>query len=322
MKAVYYFENGGPEVMQYGDLPDPEVGPKTVLVAVEWISIEGGDLLNRLVSPPSKTPFVPGYQASGKVLAVGSEVTRFKEGDKVIGFDWHGSHAELFAVPEHYAYPVPEGLDLQQAATIPVAFGTAHDSLFHFGQVQPGEFVLVQGAAGGVGLAAVQLASQAGAVVIGTASSRERLERIVPFGLHHGIDYRTEDIAARCKEITGGNGVDLILDLAGGQGKDALISAIRPHGRYAVIGAATGNLPSFGFFELIRKAMHVYGISFGREMNTERAHALLADIARRMASGNLQMPIDAEFDLSDAVAAHRHVAEGHPFGRVLMKVSR
>lgn len=322
MKAVCYTENGGPEVMHYGELPDPQVGPKTVLIAVEWISIEGGDLLNRLVTPPSEVPFVPGYQAAGTVIEVGEEVSRFRPGDRVIGFDWHGSHAELFAVPEYYAYPVPDGMDLRLASTLPIPFGTAHDSLFEFGGMQPGEFVLVQGAGGGVGLAAVQLASQAGGVVIGTASDRQRLDRIVPFGLHHGIDYRTEDIAERCKEITGGKGVDLVLDLAGGQGKDALVRALRPHGRYAVIGAAAGALPTFGFFELIRKAMHVYGISFGREMNTPRAHALLGDIIQRVAEGRLQMPIAAQFDLADAVEAHRHVAEAHPFGRVVMSVRR
>lgn len=320
MKAVHYSRNGGPEVMEYGDLPDPEVGPDTVLIAVEWISIEGGDLLNRLVSPPSQTPFIPGYQAAGTVKAVGEAVTRFRPGDRVLGFNWNGSHAEVFAVPERYAYPVPDGMDLRLAATIPVAFGTAHDSLFEYGEMKPGDFVLVQGAAGGVGLAAVQFASKAGATVIGTASSKERLEKIVPFGLHHGIDYRNEDIAARCKEITGGKGVDLVLDLAGGQGKDALLRAVKPHGRYAVIGAATGSLPSFSFFELIRKALHVVGISFGRDMHTPRVHSLLADITQQMANGELQMPVAAEYALSDAVEAHRFVAEGHPFGRVLMKV--
>jgi NADPH:quinone reductase-like Zn-dependent oxidoreductase len=322
MKAIYYTENGGPEIMQHGELPDPEVGAKTVLIAVEWISVEGGDLLNRLVTPPTKVPFVPGYQAAGTVIETGADVTRFKVGDRVIAFDWNGSHAELFAVPEHFVYPVPEGLDLRLASTLPIPFGTAHDALFEFGNLQPGEFVLVQGAAGGVGLAAVQFASQAGAVVIGTASGAERLNKIAPFGLHHGIDYRSEDIAARCKEITEGKGVDIVLDLAGGQGKDALIRALRPHGRYAVIGAATGTPPSFGFFELIRKAMHVYGISLGREMSTPRAHKMLADIIGRVCEGSLKMPIAAEFALSDAVAAHRHVAEGHPFGRVVMRVDR
>lgn len=322
MKAVHYSSNGGPEVMEYGDLPDPEVGPGTVLIAVEWISIEGGDLLNRLVTPPTNTPFVPGYQAAGTVAAIGEAVTRFKVGDKVIGFNWSGSHAELFAVPEYYAFAVPDGMDMRLAALIPVAFGTAHDSLFEYGTLQPGQFVLVQGAAGGVGLAAVQFAAMAGATVIGTASSAERLERIKPFGLHHGIDYREEDIAAACKEITGGQGVDLVLDLAGGQGKEALMRAVKAHGRYQVIGAATGILPSFDFFELIRKALAVTGISFGRDMHTPRVHALLDEVIAQVASGELKMPIAAEYAISDAVAAHRFVAEGHPFGRVLMQAGR
>jgi NADPH:quinone reductase-like Zn-dependent oxidoreductase len=322
MKAVHYSRNGGPEVMAFGDRPDPTVGDDTVLIAVEWISIEGGDLLNRLVSPPQHMPFVPGYQAAGTVAAVGSRVTRFRPGDRVVGFNWHGSHAELFAVPEHHAYPLPDNLDPRLAATIPVAFGTAHDSLHEYGAVKPGEAVLVQGAAGGVGLAAVQFAAKAGAVVIGTASGRDRLEKIVPFGLDHAIDYRTEDIAARCREITGGKGVDLVLDLAGGRGKDALLRAVRSHGRYAVIGAATGTLPSFGFFELIRGALHVIGISFGRDMHTARVHTLLADIFRQVVAGALRMPIAAEFALADAAEAHRFVAEGHPFGRVVLKVSR
>lgn len=319
MQAIWYNENGGPEVMQAGALPDPEVGPRTVLIRVETISIEGGDLLNRIHTPPARTPHVPGYQAAGTVVAVGADVTRFKEGDRVVGFNWSGSHAELFAVPETYAYPIPADMDLDLAAVIPIAFGTAYDALFTYGGLVPGETVLVQGAAGGVGLAAVQLAARAGAVVIGTASSPERLARVVPLGMAHGIDYRQEDIAARCKEITGGKGVDLVLDLAGGKGKDALVDALRGHGRYAVVGAAEGTLPTFGFFELIRKAMQVTGISFGRDMHTPRVHALLADLFARVHSGELVMPIERAFPLAEAVEAHRFVAEGHPFGRVVMR---
>jgi NADPH:quinone reductase len=319
MKAAYYERNGGPEVLQHGELPDPALPAGNVLVRVEWISIEGGDLLNRIHTPPRVVPFVPGYQASGIVEVVGEGVTRTKVGDQVVCFNWDGSHAELFSVPEHYAYAVPEGLDLKLAATVPIPFGTAHDSLFEYGGLQNGETVLVQGAAGGVGLAAVQLAARAGATVIGTASSDERLERIKPFGMHHGINYKTENIAERCREITGKRGVDLVLDLAGGQGKDLLVEAIRPHGRYSVIGAAEGTLPSFGFFELIRKAMQVTGISFGRDMHTPRAHALLATLLAEVADGTLRMPIEREFALSDVREAHEFVATGHPFGRVLMK---
>lgn len=319
MKAAYYFENGGPEVLQYGEVLDPEVGPKSVLIRVEWISIEGGDLLNRIHTPPRTQPFVPGYQAAGIVEAVGQDVTRFRPGDKVVGFDWGGSHAELFAVPEHYAYPVPAGADLRNASIVPVAFGTAHDALFEYGGLKPGEHVLIQGAAGGVGLAAVQLAAKAGGIVIGTASGAERCARVAAFGAQHMIDYKSENITERCQEITGGKGINLVLDLAGGQGKDLLVAALRGHGRYAVIGAAEGTLPKFEFFELIRKAMHVIGISFGRDMHTPRVHALLAELIGRVASGDLHMPIDREFALADARDAHRHVGEGHPFGRVLMR---
>lgn len=319
MQAVWYTENGGPEVLRYGEQPDPEVGPKTVLIGVEAISIEGGDLLNRIHTPPSRVPFVPGYQAAGSVVAVGGDVTRFRTGDRVVGFNWNGSHAELFAVAEHHAYPVPDGMDLDLAAVVPIAFGTAWDALFTYGFLRKGETVLVQGAAGGVGLAAVQLASQAEAIVIGTASGPDRLARVEPFGMTHGIDYRQENIAARCKDITAGKGVDLVLDLAGGQGKDALVEALRGHGRYAVVGAAEGTLPSFGFFEVIRKAMQVTGISFGRDMHTPRVHALIADLLASVHAGDLTMPVAREFALSQAVEAHRFVAEGHPFGRVLMR---
>ncbi|WP_159981865.1 MULTISPECIES: zinc-binding alcohol dehydrogenase family protein [unclassified Novosphingobium] len=319
MKAVWYNENGGPEVLHHGDLPDPEVGPKTVLIRVEVISLEGGDLLNRIHTPPARVPHVPGYQAAGTVVAAGAEVTRFRTGDRVVGFNWNGSHAELFAVPESYAYPVPEGMDLDIAAVVPIAFGTAYDALFTYGGLTAGETVLVQGAAGGVGLAAVQLAAQAGATVIGTASGPQRLSRITPLGLTHGIDYKREDIAARCKEITSRRGVDLVLDLAGGKGKDALVEALRGHGRYAVIGAAEGTLPSFRFFEMIRKAMQVTGISFGRDMHTPRVHDLMADLFARVHAGTLVMPIEREFALSEAAEAHRFVAEGHPFGRVVMR---
>jgi NADPH2:quinone reductase len=319
MKAAYYIENGGPEVLQYGDLQDPEVRPNSVLIRVEWIPIEGGDLLNRIHTPPTTRPFVPGYVAAGVVQAVGQEVVRFRPGDRVVGFNWSGSHAELFCVPEYHAFPVPLGADLRVASTVPIAFGTAHDALFEYGGLKPREYVLIQGATGGVGIAAVQLAAEIGAIVIGTGSDAEQLARIANFGSGHTINYKNEHIAERCHEITGGKGVDLVLDLAGGQGKDMLVSALKPHGRYSVIGAAEGTLPTFGFFELIRKAMHVFGISLGRDMRTARLHSLISHLTGRVAGGELQMPIAHEFALPDVRDAHGHVADCHPFGRVLMR---
>lgn len=318
MKAIHYSENGGPEVMSYGDMPSPEVGDTDVLIQSEAISIEGGDLLNRLISPPAQVPFIPGYQAAGKVLAVGKEVTLFNVGQRVVAFNWNGSHAELFAAPEHYTYAIPDPLDTMLAASAPIAFGTAHDALIAYGKLEPGETVLVQGAAGGVGIAAVQIAKEAGAIVIGTSSSRERLDMLCEYGLDHGINYREEKIAERCLELTDGKGVDLVIDLAGGKGKDLLVKALRPHGRYGAVGASTGEIPSFSFFELIGEMLNVYGVSLGQEMHTQRVRDMVDLILAKLVDGTYRMPIDRVFPLSEAVSAHRYVATGHPFGRVMM----
>jgi NADPH:quinone reductase-like Zn-dependent oxidoreductase len=319
MKAAYYRENGGPEKLIYGEVDDPQIGADTVLIRVEAISIEGGDLLNRQRNPPPTVPHVGGYQAAGVVEAVGGSVTRIQVGQRVAAFHWAGSHAELFAVPEHFVYPVPDGLDIGEASTIPVTFGTASDALFEFGNLQPGETVLVQGAAGGVGVAAAQLAAQAGAIVIGTASGSERVARLAEFGVTHGVDHTREDVTARCLEITGGKGVDLALDMAGGRTSEALLASLRYRGRYAIVGAASGETTSVGIFQLLRNAVTAYGVLFGREMHAPRAHALIGGLFLRAANGGLRMPIAKEFPLAEAAAAHAFVAEGHPFGRVLMR---
>jgi len=318
MKAVFYSENGGPEVMAYGDRPDPIVGEHDVLLRVEAIAIEGGDLLNRLIAPLETVPFIPGYQAGGTIEAIGARVTRFVPGQRVVAFNWNGSHAELMAAPEDFCFPIPDDLDMMIAAAAPIAFGTAHDAVVEYGQLQAGETVLIQGAAGGVGIAAVQIAREHGGIVIGTASGAERLERLKPLGVDHAIDYRSDDIAERCGAITGGKGVDLAVDLAGGAGKDLLVRALRPHGRYGAVGASTGEIPTFSFFDLIGERLNVYGVSLGREMHEQRVRDLVAMVFAKLADGSYQMPIDRVFPLSDAVEAHHHVATGHPFGRVMM----
>lgn len=318
MRAAYYSRNGAPDVLQYGIVPDPVVGEDDVLVRVEYISLEGGDLRSRRVIPPSSPMHIGGYQVSGIVESVGKAVTRISLGDRVAAFNWAGSHAELFVTPECYVYPVPIAMDLSLAATIPVAFGTASDALFEFGNLRAGETVLVQGAAGGVGIAAIQLAHKAGARVLGTAANGERLAALSRYGLNDGIDYRQEDIGARCLELTDGKGVDLVVDLAGGHSVGALIESVRYRGRIAVVGAASGDLSSFSFPDLIRKSLHVYGVSFGREMHTPRAHQLIRSLSERVAAGDLEMPIARQFLLSTAIEAHSYAEQGHPFGRVLM----
>src|SRR5881397_2697979 len=168
MKAAVIYENGGPDVLRYEDVPDPDCPNGCVLVDVEAISIEGGDLLARAGSPPPSVPHVVGYLAAGTVAEVGEGVEDRAAGDRVVTLNAAGSHASRRAVPAMSAWPIPDGLDPVRAACVPVAFGTAQECLFTAGNLQAGQTVLIHAGGGGVGMAAIQLAKQAGATVIST----------------------------------------------------------------------------------------------------------------------------------------------------------
>jgi NADPH:quinone reductase-like Zn-dependent oxidoreductase len=236
----------------------------------------------------------------------------------VAAFNWSGSHAELFSVPETHIYPVPDFLDIHTASTIPITFGTADDALFDYGRLQAGETVLIQGGAGGVGLAAIQLAKEAGATVIATASNAARLQHLAAFGVDHGVDYTTLDVAEEALRLTHGRGVDLIVDLAGGAASARLLRAAAWRGRLAVVGASSGELPTFGFMDIIGKGLTLLGVLFGREMNLPRAHEMIARHMHAVGNGRFRMPIDKKFPLADAAMAHAYCESAHPFGRVLM----
>src|ERR1700689_5088307 len=217
MKAAVYYENGDPDVLKYEDVPDAKCFPGGVLIRVEAISIEGGDTLNRWHGALTARPHIVGYQAAGEIVAVGEGVTHLKVGQKAVTTNASGSHAALRAVPARVAWPLPPGMDVKVGAVIPVPFGTAHDCLFEFGRLKKGETVLIQAGAsgGGVGVAAIQLAKRAGARVLATASSDERLERLKPLGLDQGINYARDNVVEQVMKITGGAGVDVVIDPVG-----------------------------------------------------------------------------------------------------------
>lgn len=317
MKAVVYSENGGPDVLRCIDIADPQVGTNTVLIRVSHVSIQGGDILNRRQVPPPSANHVVGYQAAGTVEAVGSAVTSVKVGDRVVGFAFAGSHAELFAVDESHAYLVPDGLDLANAAVVPIEFGTASDALFEFGHLRAGQTVLVRGAAGGVGLAAVVLAARAGAKVIAVAAAQPRVDTTIRLGAHYGIDYRSEDVVARTLDITQGRGVDLVLDMAGGE---PLLGACADRGRYGAIGAASGMPGHFAMADLSSSALSVFSFIFGRYMSTPRVHDLIAALMHQAARKEVALPIIRIFPLSETAAAHAFVQEERPVGRVLLSI--
>jgi NADPH:quinone reductase len=317
MKAAVYYENGPPEVFRYEDVPDPVCEPSGIVIRVEAVSIEGGDTLNRAGGALATKPHVVGYQAAGEIVEVGREVRGVGRGDKVVTVHPFGSHAELRAVPARNAWRIPSGADVRAAAAVPIPFGTADECLFEFGRLRAGETVLVQAGASGVGIAAIQLAKRAGATVIATASSADKLERLRELGMDHGIDYRREDLVAEAKRITGGRGVNLVVDPVGTTLAQSL-AALAYRGRVSLVGRAGRGATTVDAAVLMAGNQSITGVFLGAEIVTDRVHDMIQRHVEDVAKGTLRVAIDSTFPLREAAAAHRHIESRAAFGRVLL----
>jgi NADPH2:quinone reductase len=318
MKAAVYYQNGGPEVLKYEDVPDPVCHPKGIVIRVEAVSIEGGDTLNRWHGPLVTKPHVVGYQAAGEIIEVGSEVTNLRVGQKVATSYNFGSHAALRGVPARNAWPVPKGFDVKLASVIPVTFGTADDCLFEYGRLKAGETVLVQAGASGVGVAAIQLAKRAGATVLATASSNERLERLKPLGLDYGINYRTDDVVKSVMKITNQKGVNLVVDPVGGATLQGSLLSLAYRGRVSMVGAAGREPMTVDVSPLMAGNRSLTGVFLGAEIGTERGHNMIQRLIEEAARGELKVVIDRTFPLSEAGAAHAYIESRQAVGRVLL----
>ena len=320
MKAAVYYETGGPEVFRYEDVPDPVAAGGEVLVRVEAVSIEGGDTLNRLGGPMTSAPHIVGYQCAGTVVAAGPGVTNLHEGDRVVTVGVDGSHAELRAVGEAFCWAVPEGVPIREAACVPVPFGTADDCLFEFGRLREGETVLIHAGASGVGIAAIQLAARAGARVLATASSPERLDRLTPFGLDIGIDYSAVDFVEAVRRATDGRGADVIVDSVGGSNLQKSLLCLAYRGRCVTFGDAGREDPSRLDIGTMRgNNQTLVGYFLGAELFLgHRAHAMIAGHLDDIADGRLQVVVDRTFALEEAGEAHAYIESRQAFGRVLL----
>ncbi|MBK5222972.1 MAG: zinc-binding alcohol dehydrogenase family protein [Acidimicrobiia bacterium] len=318
MRAAVYYETGSPDVLRLEEVPDPTLHPKGVIVEVEAISIEGGDTLNRLGGAMPATPHIVGYQCAGTIREVGAEVTDRSVGQQVVASMAHGSHAELVGVAASSTWLVPDGLDLTAAACVPIAFGTADDCLFEFGRLVAGETVLVQAGAGGVGIAAIQLAKRAGATVLATASSAEKLERLADLGLDHGINYAEEDFADAARQLTDGRGVDLVVDSVG----STLVGSMRSlayRGRISYVGNAGRDNRPVDVAMLMGGNQSINGVFLGAELAAgDRAHANIDRLLGEIAADELRVVIDRTFPLADAAAAHAYMEDRKAFGRVVL----
>jgi NADPH2:quinone reductase len=307
-------------VFRYEDVPDPSCPPNGVLIEVQAISVEGGDTLHRSGGEMAKRPHIVGYQCAGVVREVGAQAGDRAVGQRVVAVMLNGSHAELAAAPVAATWVLPEKLDLEIGACVPIPFGTADDCLFEFGRLRAGETALIHAGASGVGIAAIQLAKRAGATVLATASSDDKLERLKGYGLDHGINYRTSDFAARVSQLTAGRGADVIVDSVGGRTLEGSIAAAAYRGRIAYVGSAGRDAykPSLDGLRTGNKA--IIGIFFGAELMAShaRVHGMVGRHLQDLAAGSLRIPIDSTYPLSEAAQAHAHVESRQAFGRVLL----
>jgi NADPH2:quinone reductase len=318
VKAAVYYENGGPDVLRYEDVADPVLRPKGVLIEVEAVSIEGGDTLNRLGGALATTPHIVGYQCGGTIRAVGAEVSDREPGQRVVASMAFGSHAELASVAAGSTWLIPDGLETVTAACVPIAFGTADDCLFEFGRLVPGETVLIQAGASGVGLAAVQLAKRAGATVLATSSSTEKLARLEAFGLDHGINYLETDFADEARRLTGGRGVDLVVDSVGSTLPGSM-RALAYRGRISYVGNAGRDAKPVDVSALMAGNQSITGVFLGAELaSSVRAHDNIQRLLGLAAAGELTVVVDRTWSLAEAATAHAYLEDRQAFGRVVL----
>jgi NADPH:quinone reductase len=315
MKAAVYDSPGPPTVLRYADVPDPVCGPGDVLIAVEAISIEGGDLVNRR-STPQRPSWIVGYAAAGTIVAIGENVRDRTVGQKVTAFDMQGSHAELWAVPASRTWLMPNDVDMAQAAALPISFGTARHCVITKGRLNEGETVLIQAAAGGVGLAAIQLAHQAGATVIAVAGGRERQTRLTELGATHVIDRFEQDVVDEVRRLTDGKGADLVIDPVGSTLQSSL-SSLAVEGRLVFVGNAGGGL-DVDLWSPLQNNQTLHGVFMGSLFERRAVHRTVDELLEAVAERRLDVVIDKAFPLRDASKAHEYAETAKPLGRVVM----
>jgi NADPH2:quinone reductase len=320
LKAAVIYENGGPEVLRYEEVPDPECPDGCMVVDAEAISIEGGDLLARAAGALPAVPHMVGYLSAGTVSEVADGVQGRAAGDRMVALNAAGSHAAKRAVPAIMTWPIPAGLDAARAVCVPVAFGTAYECLFTAGNLAEGQTVLIHAGAGGVGMAAIQLAKRAGATVIATASSDEKLERLKALGLDHGINYATDSFVERTSQLTGSRGADIVIDSIGGQNLVDSVGVLAYRGTLVSVGVAARAGSAIEAQSLWTHNNALHGVYLGGAIVSEyaRIHPMIGDMLERVASGELQVEIDRSFPLADAAAAHEYAESRKAFGRVVI----
>ena len=322
MRAVLCTGYGSHTELVLDEVADPTPGPGQVLIDVHAASLNFPDLLvirGEYQFKP-EPPFVPGAEAAGVVAALGEGVTRFAVGQRVTSFGVAGAFAEQRVADVGMVVPIPEQISFETAAAMTMAYGTSYHALVQRGRLGSDETLLVLGAAGGVGSTAVEVGKVLGATVIAAASSDEKLDFCRSIGADHTINYLTEDLRSRVKEITGGLGADVIYDPVGGDLAEPAFRSIAWGGRYLVIGFAAGDVPAIPLNLPLLKVASIVGVFFGSfsGKQPEIAAANLEEISRMIVAGELKPPITETFPLESVIEAFELMASRKAMGKMVI----
>lgn len=324
MRAVLIHEPGGPEALRLGEVPDPAPSPGEILVRIRATALNRADLLQRrglYPPPPGVHPRIPGLEFAGFVEAAGPAVTEFQPGQRVMGLLPGAGYAEKVVTPERLALPIPDRLSFQEASGIPEVFLTAFDALHLQGGLGPGQTLLLHGAGSGVGTAALQLCRLSGATSIGTSRSRPKLDRCLELGLDHALLTERGNFREAVLELTGGRGVDLILDMVGAPYLEQNLSCLARRGRLILIGLLGGPSAPIDLSRILKQSLRIRGTVL-RPRPVEEKIRLNQEFRRRILpffeNGVLTPIIDREFPLEEAAEAHSFMESNGNFGKIVL----
>ena len=322
MRAVVVDRWLDPSELHVGDVPEPKVLPGALALAVQAAGCNFFDILmvqgKYQLKPPF--PFVPGAEVAGVVEAVGDGVDGFRVGDRVLASCGLGGFAERVVVPARAAHAMPAAMSFAEGASLPIVYPTAYAGLRHRGRLQAGETLLVHAAAGGVGLAAVQIGKALGARVIATAGGPEKLQVAGRAGADVLIDYGREDFVARVKEATGGRGADVIYDSVGGDVFEGSLKCIAWNGRLVVIGFAGGSIPSVAANRILLKNIEVTGLHWGAyaQHQPEAIPVVFRELFELYEAGRIRPVIFRSYPLEEAAQALADLGSRKTFGKVVL----
>lgn len=324
MQAILCKEWGGPEKLVLEDIPAPPLREGAVKIAVHAAGINFLDTLiiagQYQVKPP--LPFIPGAEAAGIVTEIGAGVSGFKQGDRVVAMTENGGYAEEVVVPADKVFPIPDKMDFIAAAGFPITYGTSHVALTYRAHLQAGEWLLVLGAAGGVGLTAIEIGKVLGAKVIAAARGADRLAVAQQHGADHLIDYSREDLRERVKAITGGRGANVIYDPVGGDAFDASLRCVAWEGRILIIGFASGRIPQIPANIALVKNADIIGFYWGSYQlhKPEVPRESFRELFRWFEEGKLKPHVSECLDLKDVARGLELLKQRKSTGKVVLRV--